>query len=82
MIFYNPHILLSFPLQSEIVRKTYANVDMSYHQRKMHEIYDMCEIHLKKHKYIATDYVSKLKFKYNSYLQLKYVHIMQTKTHK
>ncbi|XP_065368898.1 uncharacterized protein GstE14 [Calliphora vicina] len=45
-------------MMSEIVRKTYANVDIPYHQRKMHEIYDMCEVHLKKHKYLATDYLT------------------------
>ncbi|KAI8117138.1 Glutathione S-transferase E14 [Lucilia cuprina] len=45
-------------MMSEIVRKTYANIDISYHQRKMHEIYDMCEVHLKKHKYLATDYLT------------------------
>ncbi|KAM7342803.1 glutathione S-transferase E14-like [Cochliomyia hominivorax] len=43
---------------SEIVRKTYANVDIKYHQRKMLEIYDMCEVHLQKHKYFATDYLT------------------------
>ncbi|TMW40526.1 hypothetical protein DOY81_014394, partial [Sarcophaga bullata] len=43
---------------SEIVRKTYANVDMAYHKRKILEIYDMCESHLKKHKYFATDYLT------------------------
>lgn len=44
--------------QSEIVRKQYANVDVTYHRRKLHEAYDIMERYLDGQKYMAGDQVS------------------------
>ncbi|XP_017868946.1 PREDICTED: glutathione S-transferase E14 [Drosophila arizonae] len=42
-------------LMSEIVRKQYANVDVTYHRRKLHEAYDIMERYLDGQKYMAGD---------------------------
>lgn len=44
---------ISLLLQSEIVRKEYANVDVAYHKRKLHEVYDALEQYLTEQEYMA-----------------------------
>ncbi|XP_061392705.1 glutathione S-transferase E14 [Musca vetustissima] len=42
-------------VMSDIVRKTYPKIDLEYHQRKIHEVYDMMERYLSRNKYLALD---------------------------
>lgn len=49
---------ISLLLQSEIVRREYANVDVAYHKRKLHEAYDALEQYLAGQEYMAGDEVS------------------------
>uniref|UniRef100_A0A1I8N272 Uncharacterized protein n=1 Tax=Musca domestica TaxID=7370 RepID=A0A1I8N272_MUSDO len=42
-------------VMSEIVRKTFPKIDLEYHQRKIHEVYDMMERYLGRNKYLALD---------------------------
>lgn len=44
--------------QSEIVRKTFPKIDLEYHQRKIHEVYDIMERYLGRNKYLALNKVS------------------------
>lgn len=49
---------ISLLLQSEIVRREYANVDVAYHKRKLHEAYDALEQYLAEQEYMAGNEVS------------------------
>ncbi|XP_073845436.1 glutathione S-transferase E14-like [Musca autumnalis] len=42
-------------VMSDIVRKTFPKIDLEYHQRKIHEVYDMMERYLGRNKYLASD---------------------------
>ncbi|XP_075167802.1 glutathione S transferase E14 [Haematobia irritans] len=42
-------------VMSEIVRKTYANIDHDFHERKCCEAYEMVEKYLSRHKFLASE---------------------------